>query len=312
MKKLYKLGFTLVELLIVLSIVAIMTVMFILGFKHNVKSAYKNYYYNVYDTMKAVIMFANEKHEGNLYEACKDAFNLNNTPSSGTEFSVKNGVKYEVSNDGSDYKIVATVPSEKGPVHINMKYFTAANYGILVPGAVSMPDSNDDFKLYERRDLLPCFIRNGKLSEIYHYYDDVNNTYKTKIPSGNDEKRVYYSFKDAYCRLNDNYRDSHVAGNNDSYIGSCSGITQSFDGVVYAANPSKVSFAAGGGGSSTSSSGGSNSNNNGTPCGYYHCPICGKNTPDPNYQGSCYTVCPKCGSSGSSGVLNGYGYGYWH
>ena len=369
MKKIHLRGFSLVEILIALAIVAVMAEMFVAGFKQNAKAAYKNYYYNAYNTMKSVIMYASENtkyigsgsasgctpcgyhrcwchgdvpdpncqgscysvcptcislgfrygipygfpyeipggcsqerhktgdHEG-LYGACQDAFGLSSKPTDGEEFSAKNGVKYKITTDGNNYNIVTKIPSHNGIVTFNMKYFPGVNDGILVPGSATLPDGSK-FNLYDRRDLLPCYIRTGNESGISHYYDTNSGSFNTKIAS-DGEKRAYYSYKNAYCSLKGDYRSDSVV----SYLGGCGNINQTTEGIVFTANPRNLPT----GKKGTVSTGSTNDPNNCSPCGYYDCWHHG-HVSDPNCQGSCYTVCPICASKG---FPYGMPYGYAH
>ncbi len=198
MKKFEK-GFTLIELLLCLAIIGIVSAFGMTITKRTTAKAYNLFYYTGYTNLYDVI-----NEIGGLsgtVDECAEKLNtyLGKTDKDGkpqevqTEGSSKvietmNGIKYALSQSNGKYVVMMSVPAAK--TKANQGYETTKLVYVPegtvtgVAGSLLVPIAGGSVNLLERKDLLPTYIDDGGVS---------------------DKPIVYYSYKDAFCRLSKNH-----------------------------------------------------------------------------------------------------------
>ena len=246
MIKIFKQGFSLAELLIVMAIIAIVTAMSFTIAKKGIKNAYNLFFYTgyngIYEAIGDAIDYGYDITDGELEsnDFIKHIVKILSAEQTDDNSAVKitapNGISYTIAYDsaytyegtsGSIYKIVMQIPyqkeSETASPLVTLYYFTNLFNGILAPEAEI--NSNNNINLQSRKDLLPFYIDNGSVGRAIEVSDGV---YKY-------EKTTYYSFRQAYCSLY-----GTMTFNSKTYV-NCSGSSSgSQKGLLKAISPQKI------------------------------------------------------------------------
>lgn len=209
MKKNFKSGFTLVELLLCIAIIGVVSALGMNITKHSTAKAYKLFYYSAYTNLYDAICYAEEnKAEDN--EATKDSVigdraefikllnaalgktdNQGKTedPENGNIITTSNGIKYTIGNpEGDKCPITMQVPQAKtkknnGFETVNLVYMPTNIVGKNNLGSMLIPVEGGSVNLQNRKDLLPFYIDDG-----------LNNS----------KEIAYFPFDEAYCRMSNN------------------------------------------------------------------------------------------------------------
>lgn len=131
--------------------------------------------------------------------------------------------------------ITMTVPYVKGKIgKACLLYLPEANDGMLIP--LSSSFAADAVDLQNRKDLLPFYIDDGESGRVF-INEDGTTSY---------QKRKFYSFREAYCKQNNNQNLSiKVSANTTVNVVSCDGIAppgpdENITGIIRVENPKKV------------------------------------------------------------------------
>lgn len=209
MKKNFKSGFTLVELLLCIAIIGVVSALGMNITKHSTAKAYKLFYYSAYTNLYDAICYAEEnKAEDN--EATKDSVigdraefikllnaalgktdNQGKTedPENGNIITTSNGIKYTIGNpEGGKCPITMQVPQAKTKTNngfetVNLVYVPTNIVGKNNLGSMLIPVAGGSVNLQNRKDLLPFYIDDG-----------LNNS----------KEIAYFPFDEAYCRMSNN------------------------------------------------------------------------------------------------------------
>ncbi len=209
MKKNFKSGFTLVELLLCIAIIGVVSALGMNITKHSTAKAYKLFYYSAYTNLYDAICYAEEnKAEDN--DATKDSVigdraefikllnaalgktdNQGKTedPENGNIITTSNGIKYTIGNPSDDKcPITMQVPQAKtkknnGFETVNFVYMPTNIVGKNNLGSMLIPVAGGSVNLQNRKDLLPFYIDDG-----------LNNS----------KEIAYFPFDEAYCRMSNN------------------------------------------------------------------------------------------------------------
>ena len=227
----YKRGFSLIEVLLVMSIIAVITTMGLSVSKRNVDRAYNYYWYTGYsalvDATRDAVMnnrldTSNPSGSLNGYGAyiglnlmgvSPDKYDYSNNKAT---INAPNGIRYEIQYVNSlYYKITMTIPKPNRKKAFPNQTVFIYNFDLkmIYPGNVT--NSNTQINLQSRPDLLPFYIKRT----------DVHTTTAIKD---------FYGFKDAYCRVYNSVTNLGTEGNI-----SCSS-APTMTGIVLPINPRKI------------------------------------------------------------------------
>ena len=214
-----KLGFSLIEVLLVLGIIAVVTAMGFSITQKSIERAYNQYWYTGFKALWDATRDYESSLNGGSFNAQKYAENIKNlingaklTGSSTYTITAPNGISYYIVQPPNlqFVAITMTLPETKQAksklYKTQFRYYYSYIPTVLCPGA---PQQTDYLDLRNRKDLLPFYVKGSTTNGVY-------------------------SFQEAYCRVNDNTSnivpDCNLVNTSDQNQG----------GVFYPANPRKV------------------------------------------------------------------------
>lgn len=220
-------GFSLMEVMLVLGIIAVVIAMGFSISKKGMENAYNLYWYTGYKALADSIYDYNYKNPGTTPTALLYAQHMydlvrstTGTPSGSTpNFTAPNGIKYTFNTVGSFIRIDMEIPTYKQRTGnaINKTafiYFPDDTVPMVYPANTSSLGT-DYLNLRTRADILP-FIRRG------------GNT--------DNDRRTLYSFQGGYCKINGS--PGFTASPSYASISGCSGSADG--GVLIPVNPRKA------------------------------------------------------------------------
>ena len=235
MMKNYKNGFSLGEILIALGIISILAT---LGFsisKSNIENAYKQYFYTGYVGLQSALTAVNDREDLTLgtdasYKYIAETIfrGSYSTAANGssTTITAPNNIKYQISKSGNNFKILMSTPGANNRQSATLYYIPDEYDFVMVGGNYA-----------SRVDLFPFFIDDGIAGRVRQQYKQDPTTNEWSYNSPEYKKRTFYSFKNAFCKVNPgitvNYDDS-------TEIIKCDGTTTTEYGAIRIANPKKV------------------------------------------------------------------------
>lgn len=268
--KILKKGFTLAELLLVIAIIGIVSAMGAVITKKTTDKAYDMYYYTGYVNLAnalteaemngktSSISFDNFSYENDLVKYLAEIFtgdenNFDRGSGSYTTVEAKNGILYQLWHPtitGGAATIVMGVPAPKTrsntnnlvtnnrPYKLSAFYYLTANdkyKGMLIPRSeAGFFNVGLETNLLNRKDLLPVYIDDGLKGRM-----------RTDLQTSDSAltKRAYYSFREAFCRMNGGNYTTNVIDGSSKLLVDCTGIALPAEpeiGVLKFADPRKA------------------------------------------------------------------------
>lgn len=279
MKKNYKRGFSLAELLIALGIISIIATLGISIGKRGVERAFTKFFYAGYNGIYSVIMDANndgtpmfkdasipnnscpdsgfkEYLDLNLLETGDDVINDNNPLGTSSEylcdasFRSTNGISVTIRKSAKN-GVYTVIPMMIGvPAANNKRAYFEAFYiprGEKLQGLI-IPSSKEDkakniYNIQERADLLPFYLDDGLIGRVSKQKS--GNSYIFVVYDKSKEKWEPVGTEGAFTPFEyRSFKDAYCSGNQYSErldnIINCSGYSASEDGTIKPGNPKKI------------------------------------------------------------------------